>query len=321
MQVQSIGYVGILASDVSAWRKFAYDVFGLQVEDTPGGLTLRIDECVHRILIHPRERNGLAYIGFDMGDAERLAAAAAELTAGGIHVERATTEDLSSRRVTQMFWLSDPLGNRVELFHGLAVAAQPFSPACPTRGFRTGELGFGHVVLTVPRVDDVLPFYRDVLGMRMSDYTSAPFRAEFLHVNARHHSLALLETGQSGLHHLMIEALSIDDLGRAYDAAVEHDVVRVTLGRHTNDHMMSFYAASPSGFMMEYGWGGRNLDEATWKVEEMVHGPSIWGHERLWLSDEKRAEARELRLQAAAAGLRAPLHVVSGEFEEADDSG
>ena len=170
-------------------------------------------------------------------------------------------------------------------------------------------------MLAVPSVDDVLPFYREVLGMRISDYATAPFRAVFLHVNERHHSLALLESAATGLHHLMIEALSIDDLGRAYDAAIEQGVVRVTLGRHTNDHMTSFYAASPSGFMVEYGWGGRSIDDATWQVEEMVHGPSIWGHERSWLNYKKRAEARALRLQAAAAGLRAPVHVVSGELD------
>src|SRR5262249_49299780 len=153
--------------------------------------------------------------------------------------------------------------------------------------------------------------YRDVLGMKVSDYTKVPFRAVFLHVNARHHSLALLESDTTGLHHLMIEALSIDDLGRAYDAAIEHGVVRVTLGRHTNDHMTSFYAASPSGFMVEFGWGGRSVDDTTWKVAEMVHGPSMWGHERAWLSEEMRAQARALRLQAAAVGLRAPVHVTT----------
>jgi len=44
MQIQSIGYVGIFASDLSAWEKFACDVFGLQVEDTAGRLSLRLDE-------------------------------------------------------------------------------------------------------------------------------------------------------------------------------------------------------------------------------------------------------------------------------------
>jgi predicted enzyme related to lactoylglutathione lyase len=171
-------------------------------------------------------------------------------------------------------------------------------------------------VLSAPDVDSVLPFYRDVLGLRMSDYTSHPFRAVFFHVNARHHSLALLQGGQPGLHHLMVEVLSVDDLGRAYDAALERGAVSVTLGRHTNDHMVSFYARSPSGFLFECGWGGRSVDDATWTVEEMVHGPSLWGHERSWLSEEGRAQAKRLRGQAAAQGVHAPVHVSPGEYDE-----
>src|SRR3954465_587527 len=110
MQIQSIGYVGIFASDLRARKSFAPGVFGLQVEDTDAGLSLRLDERAHRILIHRSERNGLAYIGCDMGDAERLAAPAAELTARDFDVQTAIADDLASRRVAQMFWLSDPLG-------------------------------------------------------------------------------------------------------------------------------------------------------------------------------------------------------------------
>jgi 2,3-dihydroxybiphenyl 1,2-dioxygenase len=316
MHIESLGYAGVSAIDVAAWKTFADAVLGMPVRETASGLALRMDDRVHRILVHSGVSNGIAYLGWDTGDGDRLATAASELAASGKHVQRATASELQARGVAQMCWVNDPLGNRVELFCGLSPAAEAFAPPRPTAGFRTGPLGFGHAVLTVPRVDDVLPFYRDVLGMRMSDYAKVPFHAVFLHVNTRHHSLALLETGQVGLHHLMIEAVSIDDLGRAYDAAIESDVVRVTLGRHTNDHMLSFYAEAPSGFMVEFGWGGRSIDDATWEVEEMVHGPSIWGHERSWLSDEKRVEARELRLQAAAAGLRAPVHVAPGEFDE-----
>lgn len=285
----------------------------MEVRGTSDGLALRIDERAHRIVVHRDAGSNPMYVGFELRDAHELAVAERELSARGVAVERAKPEELATRQVAQMFWVRDPLGNRIELYCGLAVAPQPLTPARPTAGFRTGELGFGHAVLAVPRIDDVLPFYRDVLGMRLSDFAKEPFHAVFFHVNARHHSLALIELGAAGLHHLMIEALSIDDVGRAYDAALEHDVVRVTLGRHTNDHMLSFYAATPSGFMIEYGWGGRSVDEATWAVEEMVHGPSLWGHERAWLSTEKRAEARELRLKAAAAGVRAPVHVAAGD--------
>jgi hypothetical protein len=53
-----------------------------------------------------------------------------------------------------------------------------------------------------------------------------------------------------------------------------------TLGRHTNDHMLSFYMRSPSGFEIEYGWGGREIDDASWHVQKH-HAPAIWGHRRI----------------------------------------
>jgi hypothetical protein len=72
--------------------------------------------------------------------------------------------------------------------------------------------------------------------------------------------------------------------------------------------------------MLEYGWGGRDVDDATWQPELVTLGPSLWGHERLWLPEEKRAEARVLRKKAAADGVRAPLHVRPGEFEPVRDA-
>jgi 2,3-dihydroxybiphenyl 1,2-dioxygenase len=318
MQIRALGYAGIVAKDLPAWRDFAADVLGLQVIEEPGRLRLRMDDRAQRLVVLAGERDGLDHMGWDVGDAQSLSTAVRTLRERGVGVQPGTPAEIAQRQVQDLVWLRDPLGNRIELYHGLAAAPGAFTPARPTGGFRTGELGFGHAVLAVPDIDAVLPFYRDVLGLRLSDYATAPFRAVFLHVNARHHSLAMLEMERSGVHHLMIEALSLDDLGRAYDAALERDLVRVTLGRHTNDHMTSFYAASPSGFMVEFGWGGRSVDDATWQVTEMTHGPSLWGHERTWLGPEKRAEARALRLKAAADGLHAPVHVVPGFGEGSD---
>jgi hypothetical protein len=108
----------------------------------------------------------------------------------------------------------------------------------------------------------------------------------------------------------MMELQGIDDVGQGYDLAqLEPGRVATTMGRHTNDHMVSFYVRSPSGFLIEYGWGGRNIDPQTWRATEMYSGPSLWGHERDWLPDEVKAEARRLRLKAAADGERAPLRI------------
>jgi hypothetical protein len=43
-------------------------------------------------------------------------------------------------------------------------------------------------------------------------------------------------------------------------------------------------------------------------------GPSLWGHERVWLPPADREIAREMRMQAAAAGLRAPVQVIDGNY-------
>ena len=130
----------------------------------------------------------------------------------------------------------------------------------------------------------------------------------FFHVNGRHHSFAMIGSGGMGLHHFMVEFQNLDDVGQGYDLAqLEDDRIAYTLGRHTNDYMTSFYAHTPSDFFVESGWGGRVIDPQTWQPHETTVGPSFWGHERLYLSEAQRTRLRDMRLQAAADGLQAPL--------------
>ena len=245
-----------------------------------------------------------------------LDALAGRLEAAGVAVTAEPQALADARRVRALISFRDPAGNRLEAFHGAEVADTPFSPGRSISGFRTGPLGLGHAVLTVENIDAVMPFYVDLLGFSLSDYMRKPFRAFFFHINARHHSLALIETGRNGMHHLMVEMFSLDDVGQAYDVALcEPDRVNVTLGRHTNDLMTSFYARTPSSFMVECGWGGRAIDPATWRPFELQDGPSLWGHERTWLPPADREVAREMRMRAAASGLRAPVQVMDGNYQ------
>jgi len=159
-------------------------------------------------------------------------------------------------------------------------------------------------------------FHRDLFGFRLSDYFPRPYQLYFFHVNPRHHSIAFAATGKNAVHHMMLELFSLDDVGQGYDLAGGEDGrLAVTLGRHCGDFVTSFYTWNPSGFMIEYGWGARDIDPQTWQPSERREGPSIWGHDRMWLTPELRKEAREMRLANAERGLRRPVQVLPGNFD------
>jgi 2,3-dihydroxybiphenyl 1,2-dioxygenase len=256
--------------------------------------------------------DGARFFGWEVADAVALDQLGARLEAAKVDVIAEPQMLADNRRVRSLISFRDPAGNRLEAFYGAEIADTPFRPGRSMSGFRTGPLGVGHAVLTVEN----MAFYADVLGFGLSDYIEKPFRAYFFHINARHHSLALIETGKNGMHHLMVEMFSLDDVGQCYDIALsEPERVNVTLGRHTNDFMTSFYARTPSSFMVECGWGGRDIEPKTWQPFEMKAGPSLWGHERVWLPPADREIAREMRMHAAASGLRAPVQVMDGNYK------
>ena len=317
MPLQALGYVGFGSAALDDWRQFGTGLVGLQaVERSPSLLAFRMDDRKQRIVVDRAMPEGERFFGWEVAGADALDALAARLEQARVDVTAEPQTLADNRRVRGLISFRDPAGNRLEAFYGAAIDDTPFSPGRSISGFRTGPLGLGHAVLTVKDINAVMPFYVDVLGFRLSDYIQKPFRAYFFHINARHHSLALIETGKNGMHHLMVELFSLDDVGQSYDVALsEPDRVSVTLGRHTNDLMTSFYAKTPSSFMVECGWGGREINPATWQPLEMHDGPSLWGHERVWLPPADREVAREMRMRAAAAGLRAPVQVIDGNYQ------
>lgn len=311
MELQALGYVGIRSSQLDDWSSFATGLLGMQpVDVTAGARAFRMDDRKQRLVVSAEPGDTIGFIGWEVADAEALARLAVRLEAAGVAVHHAPRGLADQRRVADLIGFDDPAGNRLEAFHGAEIASDRFVPGRPISGFKTGPLGMGHVVLNVPDVDALLPFYRDLLGFRVTDYGLSPYKLYFFHLNNRHHSFAMVGTGRSSFHHFMVELFSLDDVGQGYDLAqLQEGLVAYTLGRHTNDHMTSFYSNTPSGFFVEYGWGAREIDPATWQAHETFDGPSFWGHERLYMPEEQRARLRDMRLDAAARGVRAPVAV------------
>ncbi len=295
--IRSLGYLRIESADVGAWREFGVKVLGLTEGRGPedGALYLRMDDFPARLVILPGPSERLLASGWEVADAAALAAVGRALADAGVAYKPGTDGECAARRVGSLLHVDDPAGHTLEVFCGAALESRPAVSPYGNR-FVTGGLGMGHVVLPVPPGSAAaFEFYTEVLGFRLRDSMRMPaeffggaagdppvwFR--FLGCNPRHHCLALApvpapKMSSAGLVHLMIEVASLDDVGAALDRCARRGApVSGTLGRHANDHMVSFYVRTPGGFDIEYGTDGRLVDDATWISRETT-AVSLWGH-------------------------------------------
>lgn len=287
--VTALGYLGLGVSDLSAWRSFATDVLGLQCteEDATGALLLRMDGTSWRFRLEQSTADDILFAGYEVPNAEALADVQERLLSMGVSAHKATPDECALRGVVAMFHCKDPDGLRTEIYYGPTERfEEPFAPTRPISGFVTGNQGLGHIVISVGNQAAARRFYETGLGFRVSDFITmgAPghqFQLTFLHCNPRHHTVALLPVPTpKRLNHFMLQLKSIDDVGSTYDLIQDRGIpLTATLGRHTNDHMLSFYMRTPSGFDVEYGYGARTVDDDTWNVVRHDAGSS-WGHRR-----------------------------------------
>lgn len=316
MEIQALGYLAFGADNLEDWADFATTRLGMQAVDRGAGLrAFRMDDRRQRLVADASLPAGARCYGWEVADAAALDALAAKLERAGVAVERGSAALAGRRCVSGLIAFADPAGNRLEAFHGAQVADAPFRPGRMISGFRCGPLGMGHALMATTDIARALAFYRDLLGFGVSDFMRAPTKAYFLHVNARHHSLALVEAPMDGLHHLMVEVYSLDDVGQGYDLALADGGERIvaTLGRHCNDLMTSFYQRTPGDFLVEYGWGGRTVDPANWVPTEMDAVESYWGHHGL-MRAIGAPEPPPADLRPGGRVLRAPVQVMDGNY-------
>jgi extradiol dioxygenase len=285
MTITGLGYLGVQTPDPSVWTSFGPEVLGLTVSGVgdDGSVYLRLDERSHRLSIHPGTESRLAYAGWEVACESDLDAMILRLDQAGVSWRPGTATECAERKVERFVRFEDPAGLPQEIFYGAAVSYAPISPGRPmSKGFVTGSQGLGHLVFMVPDARAANEFYANVLGFQLSDIVDTVIQTPgyFYHCNSRHHSLGVIEAPHhAGLHHLMLELDELNDVGTAYDIVRKREhPMSMTLGRHSTDEMVSFYFVTPAGFEIEYGWGGRQVDDETWHVVRAEQG-ELWGHE------------------------------------------
>lgn len=292
--IKSLGYVTVQTTEISRWRQFAFEVLGFATGSgpDPDALYLRMDERAARIIVSPGDTDKINTVGWEVRDHIALQEVRHRLEAAGTPYKDLSLTDADSRRVEEVIAFEDPAGTLLEVFHGPVLDHSPVVTPFGAK-FVTGDQGLGHVVLPALDVAGMSEFYIDVLGFMSRGAFRVPVppefgpvRVRFLGVNQRHHSLALCPSTtlrDPGLIHLMVEVDTLDAVGQALDRINEDGFqLSSTLGRHTNDKMVSFYVRAPGDWDIEFGTEGMRVDETFYTAEEIT-ADSYWGHQ--WVDD------------------------------------
>ncbi|OBF76016.1 2,3-dihydroxybiphenyl 1,2-dioxygenase [Mycobacterium sp. 852002-51613_SCH5001154] len=296
--LKSLGYITISTNDIDRWRQFAFGVLGF-AEGSPSfrgpdpeALYLRMDERAARLIVVPGETDRVLTIGWEVRDRPGLQRVKATLDAAGTPFKQLSTDEAEARRVEEVITFEDPAGTTLEVFHGAVLDHSPVVTPFGAK-FVTGDQGMGHVVVPAMDPNGLFDFYTEVLGFRARGAFRVPLpkefgpvRVRFMGINERHHSLAIVPAAHQRdprLVHIMVEVDSLDAVGQALDRVnAEGFQLSSTLGRHTNDKMISFYVRAPGDWDIEFGTDGMRVDERYYTAEEIT-ADSYWGHQ--WIGE------------------------------------
>lgn len=280
MTIHSLGYLRLASTDLDAWKTFAGDFLGLMPVQTEGdeSLRFRMDDHPPRLVVSPGSENKMTGLGLEVVNVRELRRVVAAVEATGIKVVQGTDAECDERRVTGFVKFDDPGGNPIELFYGAVLDHKPVQ--LPTvSSFVTDDMGMGHVILSAENGRALMEFYTEVLGFYERNTMGGRERTVwFLSSNERHHTIGVVGMpGPGRLIHLMVEAATLDDVGLALDRAEKLGVpMSQSLGKHTNDHMVSFYVYSPENYAIEFGFNGLRVkgEQPTYEITE----GAFWGH-------------------------------------------
>jgi 3,4-dihydroxy-9,10-secoandrosta-1,3,5(10)-triene-9,17-dione 4,5-dioxygenase len=295
--LKSLGYINISTSSIDRWRHFAFGVLGFAEGKGPqngdaSALYLRMDERAARIIVVPGETDRVLTVGWEVRDHSALQRVKAVLDGAGVAFKQLSVAEAGARRVEEVITFEDPAGTTLEVFHGPVLDHSPVITPFGAK-FVTGDQGLGHIVLPATDPGGTFDFYTEVLGFRSRGAFRVPMpkefgpvRVRFLGINERHHSLAICPAAHQRdprVVHIMVEVDTLDAVGQALDRINAEGIqLSSTLGRHTNDKMVSFYVRAPGDWDIEFGTDGMRVDETYYTAEEIT-ADSYWGHQ--WVGD------------------------------------
>lgn len=287
-----LGYALVDSACLPEWKRFAVDGLGMAAaEDADTLLALRTDGHARRLVVRKGALEDVDALGWEVASEAALETILARLKAQNVAVEKVEGEEAALRGVKRLWRFVGPKRLALELFTEPVLSSGP----CSADGaFVTGAGGMGHVAIMTRKPDAMVAFWRTIFDAKISDFveqriSGLNFKFTFLRLNPRHHSIAVgatrgvvIDPIPTKIQHIEMQAASLDHVTEAYRRCRSLGFkIGMSMGQHSNDRSVSFYAVSPSGFHFELGWNPLTIEDAV-EWPPLTHpGISFWGHNPL----------------------------------------
>jgi catechol 2,3-dioxygenase len=258
--VHSLDHFVLDVPDLGAARTF-YGGFGLDVRDEDDALSLYACDGAHRwarIRRGPRKRLHALNFGAYGEDMPRFAERFATLGVERIDAPAGTSRDA--------LWFRDQDGRAVSI--AVAPKCSPDSKAgaslascaAARRGAanRTGApfvrpRRLSHVLMFTPDVDRAIAFYRDVLGLRLSDRSGDGIAFMYGMHGSDHHMVAFAKSQAPGFHHSSWDVPTVEEVGLGGMQMAERGFRHGWgPGRHVLGSNYFWYVQDPWGSFAEF---------------------------------------------------------------------
>jgi 2,3-dihydroxybiphenyl 1,2-dioxygenase len=287
-----LGYVVIETQRFEDWRRFGADAIGLHVDALDATtMRFRLDERETRFLLTHGPAEDVVATGWEVCGDDTFEEILRRARERGVPLVEGSAEDAELRGVERVWRLPGPKGIGQEIFTRPATSAAALTML--SSGFVTGDAGMGHVAITSRAPEALHAYYGTLFDARLSDFidetiSGVKLKIRFLRLNERHHSVAVANTRgvkvdpiRTSVQHLNIQAATLEDMVGSYERVKANGfAMALSVGQHTNDRELSYYAETPSGFEWEVGWNPMVVTpelESTWEPAT-YQGISIWGH-------------------------------------------
>ncbi len=242
LNVKRLGHATFTTPDLEAQVTYYSEVLGLNViERDKNRAFLATQTGLEAIGLERGDTVALKRLSFQVAPGSDLAALARDLGKLGIKTERRSA---ISPGVADAITFLDIKGTLIEIYAEYTFVKDTGRQSVIT------PLRLGHVAYRVTDVQQVVRFYTDVLGFRVSDWRDTTFA--FLRCNTDHHTVNFVVDAVPQLHHIAFEVKDWPEIHRACDFLAKNNI-RLVWGpaRHIIGHNIAAYHRNSDNVRVE----------------------------------------------------------------------